>query len=384
MKLSTTLLALALAAPTADAQHWVLQFNDVTARLQPTLWVQWGVPSGKFLRGVADDGRGKTLAAVECPGCTDEGELWYDGAPIATFPDPALDVDVTGDGLALVAAGDVWVVDLETGVSTALWSAGSNKDVISVAGLCGGDFYAVTDSFLTGLELVHVSGFVVTPQFTFGTQLRDVDCSWDGQDVIYASDDSVYFLGNPTPIYQANLGLGDSISGVAVDQAGSWAVAVAAGSQSFGEIVVNGVSEFLWVDQYPGDIDSVSFPSEQTLRIGDPPNPPALFATAVPPALGEVWEPVIDHTFFAPNHAFDFLAVSVKDPIEVPVPGVGTLLCQPPPPSQIFVAPAGQPFAVPMPPACDFGAFELCVQGGSFAGPGGIQLTNALDLEVGL
>ena len=29
-------------------------------------------------------------------------------------------------------------------------------------------------------------------------------------------------------------------------------------------------------------------------------------------------------------------------------------------------------------------SFELCCQGGSFGGPGGIQLCNALDLGVGL
>jgi hypothetical protein len=98
--------------------------------------------------------------------------------------------------------------------------------------------------------------------------------------------------------------------------------------------------------------------------------------------IGQVWDPVIDHTTFLPNAVLDFFAASVA-PIDLPLPGLGTLLCLPPIEVGPFSTAPGTPFAAPIPESCAFVGAAICTQGFSVSPIGQVRLTNALDIVVG-
>ena len=121
----------------------------------------------------------------------------------------------------------------------------------------------------------------------------------------------------------------------------------------------------------------------ETVRLGTPPNPDVLRESlATPPILGTLWSPFVDHSSFATGATLDFLAVDLGPPINVPL-SIGTLLCTPPPTSQIFAVPAGGPFAVDVPNLIGLVGQSACTQAASLTPGAGVELTNALDVVLG-
>ncbi len=122
------------------------------------------------------------------------------------------------------------------------------------------------------------------------------------------------------------------------------------------------------------------FAAAQLVRAGTPPNPTALRPGTTPPEIGAVWNPWVDHAAFAPTAATDWLLLS-PGTTNAPTPW-GTLLCSPTP-ALIVAVPAGNPFALPIPPRCALAGGTLCAQ--AFAVDiAGVQLTNALDVTIGM
>ena len=121
------------------------------------------------------------------------------------------------------------------------------------------------------------------------------------------------------------------------------------------------------------------------MRLGSPANPNVLLPGQTSgPILGGTWDPIIDHTTFATGATLDFLATQA-DGMAINVPtGVGTLLCNVPLSADfLFFETPGTAFSVPIPDACQFAGRSVICQGGSLGGPGGLQLTNALDIVLG-
>lgn len=121
----------------------------------------------------------------------------------------------------------------------------------------------------------------------------------------------------------------------------------------------------------------------ESVRLGTPPNPFALLPGVTSgPVLGATWDPVIDHTTFLPGATLDLLGITVN-PLNVPLPPFGTLLCDPTVIAAIPTSPAGVPFAIPVPYDCALAGASLCTQGASLNAAGNLLLTNALDLVLG-
>lgn len=124
-------------------------------------------------------------------------------------------------------------------------------------------------------------------------------------------------------------------------------------------------------------------PSLEIPRLGSPANPNALLPGQTSgPAVGSTWDPIIDHTSFMPGAAIDLLGITVN-PLNLFLPPLGTLLCDPAQTIAIETAAAGLPFAVPVPNDCAFVGLSICTQGASLNALGAILLTNALDITIG-
>ncbi|MEM7308363.1 MAG: FG-GAP-like repeat-containing protein [Planctomycetota bacterium] len=160
------------------------------------------------------------------------------------------------------------------------------------------------------------------------------------------------------------------------------------GSVSAADLDGDGAPEILAALEVDGELvrfDSggcdASVAAAEVVRLGTPPNPAALMPGVTSgPLVGEVWDPVIDHTGFVPGAVVDLLGVSLA-PLNVPTV-LGTLLCNPAV-SVPFVTAPGVPFAVPVPGECALAGATLCAQGATQDSGGSIALTNALDVTVG-
>ena len=131
-----------------------------------------------------------------------------------------------------------------------------------------------------------------------------------------------------------------------------------------------------------GNMDLWEAVASETVRLGTPANPNAFLPGVTSrPIVGQVWDPVVDHTTFHPTAVLDILIIDTGGPINLST-GWGTLLCNVPPPAQVITNLVGMPFNVPVPLDTAFVGLTACSQVGSFA-PGNIQLTNALDLVLG-
>lgn len=118
-------------------------------------------------------------------------------------------------------------------------------------------------------------------------------------------------------------------------------------------------------------------------RAGSPANPTALLpGVTSPPASGEVWDPVVDHTSFVPASIADFLVIS-PGAAEVDLGAPGTLLCDAPYLTILVDAEPLNPFSVPIPGDCQLVGLQLCAQAGSSADGASFQLTNAIDFTIG-
>ena len=123
-------------------------------------------------------------------------------------------------------------------------------------------------------------------------------------------------------------------------------------------------------------------PGLEGVVLGAPPNPFALMpSTTGPPQPGQVWDPYIDHTSFVPNATLDLYAFHVV-PANVPVPFVGTLLCQWPPLFTQQRLPTDS-LNLPLPYDCAFVGERVCLQGISVDPFGFLHLTNSLEVTIG-
>ena len=123
-------------------------------------------------------------------------------------------------------------------------------------------------------------------------------------------------------------------------------------------------------------------PAVELPRPGIPFNPNVFLPGVTSgPVVGATWDPVIDHTSFLPNAVVDVVFVSALG-TNLPLPPLGTLLCDISQPPVFFTSAPGVPFALPIPASCDLVGATACSQGAS-ASPTSIQLTNALDVTIG-
>lgn len=122
--------------------------------------------------------------------------------------------------------------------------------------------------------------------------------------------------------------------------------------------------------------------AQEVVRLGTPPNPNALQPGVTSgPILGQTWDPRVDHGSFIPNSALDLLLISQTE-LNLPIPGAGTLLCQPGE-FPIEIAAPGASFAVTVPDDFALAGAEVFTQGLSLDPAGQLHGTNALDLVVG-
>lgn len=112
------------------------------------------------------------------------------------------------------------------------------------------------------------------------------------------------------------------------------------------------------------------------------PNPVVFNLGTTVPAIGQTWNPVVDHTTFLPGATVDtFVICGTAQIIDVPVPPYGTLLCNSP---WIVTVnkPAGQPFDFKIPFDCNFVGASFSAQAVSSDGIT-FALTNAIDFTIG-
>jgi len=122
----------------------------------------------------------------------------------------------------------------------------------------------------------------------------------------------------------------------------------------------------------------------ELVRLGTPPNPLAFLpGVTTAPVLGATWDPVIDHTAFLPAAVLDVVGITVTS-LNVAVPPLGTLLCDPATTIVTVTSAPGVPFAVPIPLDCMFAGAQLCSQGASIDAAGNLRLANALDITLGM
>ncbi len=104
------------------------------------------------------------------------------------------------------------------------------------------------------------------------------------------------------------------------------------------------------------------------------------------PFLGEVYDPVIDHTAFEPFAVFDYLGFSLlPTPFALPTP-IGPLLIDPSTQFATAFTVAGQPFQIPIVANCDLAGSKIYLQGLSLTllPIPGVRLTNtAIEATLG-
>ncbi len=133
----------------------------------------------------------------------------------------------------------------------------------------------------------------------------------------------------------------------------------------------------------PASVSSANSASAQVVRAGTPPNPLAFQpGVTTGPILGDVWDPVINHSTFVPAATLDLVVVTLQ-PTNISFPPNGTLLCLPPLLVNLIVSAPGVPFAIPIPSNCNFSGIPLCTQGVSLDAAGDFFFTNALDITLG-
>ena len=119
----------------------------------------------------------------------------------------------------------------------------------------------------------------------------------------------------------------------------------------------------------------------EVIRLGVPPNPNAFLpGLSGGPRVGVTWDPTIAP--FLPGAIFDFIAVTLA-PANVPS-GFGTILCDPASLVEFYACAAGAVFALNIPDFCELAGLAVCTQGGSITATGGVALTNAIDVVIGV
>jgi hypothetical protein len=125
---------------------------------------------------------------------------------------------------------------------------------------------------------------------------------------------------------------------------------------------------------------NLAFPSEENIRVGSPANPAAFLpGQTSPPYLGATWDPIIDHTTFAPASIFDFYSLSLG-PLNIPT-SYGTILCTTPL-IQVVELP-GNPLIAIIPDDPSLIGAGVCCQAASWSGGEDLLFTNAIDIVLG-
>ena len=126
-----------------------------------------------------------------------------------------------------------------------------------------------------------------------------------------------------------------------------------------------------------------SIAAAEVVRLGTPANPDALRPGLTSgPVSGAVWDPWIDHGTFQPTAVLDLLGVTPGS-ANLPLPPLGTVLCDLSQPLKLVTTPVGVPFALPVPSSCTLIGTAWTAQGISVDPGGGLHLTGALDIVLG-
>ena len=133
----------------------------------------------------------------------------------------------------------------------------------------------------------------------------------------------------------------------------------------------------------PASVSTATGASSEVSRLGSPPNPNAFKPGLTSgPVIGQVWDPVIDHSSFLPTAILDAYFMTLG-PLNLPLPPYGTLLCLPPFLLGPLTGAPGVPFFLPIPNDCVLVGLPLCTQAFSLDAGGTALMTNALDLTIG-
>lgn len=152
-----------------------------------------------------------------------------------------------------------------------------------------------------------------------------------------------------------------------------------------GDTVGSDTSDPTWVPSTAPISGVYAVASQQIVRAGSPPNPLAFLPNLTsPPAIGGTWDPVIDHTGFAPGAVLDAMLFSPVATNTTFAPLNGTLLCDVTQPGFfVLLAPPGSPLSLRLPDRCALVGYPACAQGASLTANLGAFLTNALDIVIG-
>ena len=123
-------------------------------------------------------------------------------------------------------------------------------------------------------------------------------------------------------------------------------------------------------------------PAVESIRLGTPPNPNALrIGQSSGPVTGNIWDPFIDHTLFAPDSVLDLLVAST---VSANDPGPGFTFLTGVFNLGYFLAPApGERFQIPIGGDCSLIGAQVYTQGASVLPSGEIVGCNAIDITLG-
>lgn len=126
-----------------------------------------------------------------------------------------------------------------------------------------------------------------------------------------------------------------------------------------------------------------STPSEQTIRLGTPPNQAAFQpGTSTGPVIGKVWDPILIPAGVVQSTVI-VINPNLGSVINVPSPN-GTLLCAfPSQPALYLFGFAYQIYAIPIPNAPALVGLRFCAQGVGIKLSGNPEFYNALDCKIG-
>ena len=124
------------------------------------------------------------------------------------------------------------------------------------------------------------------------------------------------------------------------------------------------------------------FTAIESPRLGTPANPNAFLPGVTSgPILGATWDPVVDHSTFAPASLVDVAVVS-SGSAQIPFGPSASILVDLTAATYTFVATPGAPFAIPIPSLASLVGVPAYSQAGSLDGST-IALANALDVFFG-
>ena len=327
---------------------------------------------------------------------------WSVGVYLDTFdPADATSVTVAGGGIAgslpLVLEDGEWALELDYASKAAMDAQFPSSSAYTIT-VSGGTLGTLVQPliysteaypnipFLTGTGLTDSLSVAPQSPFVLGWSNPGPFTQTNGVTILevydLVTDDSAFFD------FTVGVSTGTVIPGCTLDSSTSYDgflefthAIIAPGAGGFG---IDGLTAHNTALDFV--LTSIAGPtSMEVVRLGTPPNPNALLPGQTSgPVIGQVWDPVIDHSSFAPAAAIDLVFIDFGGPINVPLGGsLGTLLCSVPAGPLIFTGAPGAAFGVAFPDECVLVGLPACSQGAS-VGLAGIELTNALDLVIGM